>query len=95
MGDDRDDPKRENLADAAQLLNTNLRCLISTVGALLSASRDLLKRMPSRNLSPAPDQVRPMAAAESRTSPSNTHGEAHPSSGDTENEPPPPGFTQT
>ena len=82
MGDDRDDPKRENLADAAQRQNTNLRRLIGTVGTLLSASRDLLKRMPLRDAAANPDQAHPSAAADPQPPPSEPRDDPPPSPSD-------------
>lgn len=81
MGDDRDDPKRENLADAAQRQNTNLRRLIGTVGTLLSASRDLLKRMPSQEASPAPDQAQSAIASAPQLAPNEPKDDPAPSPG--------------
>lgn len=42
---DSDEPAREDIAAAAQRQNTNLRYLIGSVGTLIAASRDLLKRI--------------------------------------------------
>jgi hypothetical protein len=45
--DNRERPDDEDLAVAAQRQNTNLRRLIASIGMLLAASRDLLRRLQS------------------------------------------------
>jgi hypothetical protein len=43
--DDRETPGHEDLAEATQRQNSNLQLLIASIGSLLAASRDLLRRL--------------------------------------------------